>query len=186
MKKNGFTLAETLVTIGIVGIAAVLIAPSLVQLLPDRNKMEFMECYKQLTVAIPLLGNHYTRTMQWDEQEQRFYPTCVGLACNTGSDSCDEEIEEKIGCVLNRMVGIEGKYTWTGNSVISSHDPLPPNYPKSYQYAKSHTVTCEAPNNKFEFKLDGNGSIKDIGVDGRKYMKDPFNYHKSGDEDEEN
>ena len=48
MKKNGFTLAELLIAIGIIGIVAAVTAPQLNKLLPDENKSKVLKAYKAL------------------------------------------------------------------------------------------------------------------------------------------
>ena len=42
MKKIGFTLAELIVTLSIIGVSAALITPALSDLLPDRNKIKVL------------------------------------------------------------------------------------------------------------------------------------------------
>ena len=47
MKKHGFTLAELIITLSIIGIAAALLVPALSNLVPDKNKIEVIK-YKAL------------------------------------------------------------------------------------------------------------------------------------------
>ena len=52
MKKSGFTLAEILIALTIVGVVAALVAPSLHNLLPNRDKVNFLRVYNGIaTVA---------------------------------------------------------------------------------------------------------------------------------------
>jgi len=49
MKKNGFTLAEVLIALGIVGVCAALITPAVVNIMPDRNKVRVLQYYSYIT-----------------------------------------------------------------------------------------------------------------------------------------
>lgn len=73
MNKKGFTLAEVVVTLGVVGVVAAVTAPSLVNLIPDKNKVQMLKAYKLINDAnIELLN------------DPGFYMTdgsCVGLDC---------------------------------------------------------------------------------------------------------
>ena len=48
MKKFGFTLAELLVAMGVIGIVAAITMPSLSQLRPDKNKLMVLKTYKTI------------------------------------------------------------------------------------------------------------------------------------------
>ena len=48
MKKFGFTLAEVIVTLGIIGLLAAITAPLLGSLTPDQNKIKVLKAYKIL------------------------------------------------------------------------------------------------------------------------------------------
>ena len=49
MNKKGFTLAEVVITLGIIGVVTAITAPSLTQLMPDKNKAKVLKCYKVIT-----------------------------------------------------------------------------------------------------------------------------------------
>ena len=49
MKKNGFTLTEVLVTLGIISLLVLLIAPTINNLKPDDHKMNVLKAYNALT-----------------------------------------------------------------------------------------------------------------------------------------
>ena len=51
MKKDGFTLAELLIALGIIGVAAALITPSLVNIMPDRYKIRVLQYYAAICTA---------------------------------------------------------------------------------------------------------------------------------------
>ena len=46
MKKRGFTLAEILVTLGIIAVASAILAPAITNMRPDRYKFKVLDCYR--------------------------------------------------------------------------------------------------------------------------------------------
>ena len=77
MKKFGFTLAEVLITMGIIGIVAAVAAPTLNAIVPDRNKAKVLKVYNIIqSINSTLLNN------------PSLYPgdgndNCEGLACTS-------------------------------------------------------------------------------------------------------
>lgn len=58
MKKHGFTLAEVLISLGIVAIVAALAAPSLLNIMPDKSKLKVIKAHKILSdVTSEMLNN---------------------------------------------------------------------------------------------------------------------------------
>lgn len=57
MNKQGFTLAEVLVALGIVGVCAALIAPAIVNIMPDKNKTKVLQYHAAITNATVELLN---------------------------------------------------------------------------------------------------------------------------------
>jgi len=78
MKKNAFTLAEIVVTLGIIGIVTAMTAPSLMNLMPDKSKVEVLKVYK--------LINDATIEMLDDTGLYFSDGTCIGLNCTTKPD----------------------------------------------------------------------------------------------------
>lgn len=74
MFKKGFTLAEVLVTLGLVGVITAIVTPNLLNLLPDRNKMIVLKLYKNIS----------TITQEIMNDTGYYYPngTCIGLECH--------------------------------------------------------------------------------------------------------
>ncbi len=179
MKKNGYTLAETLVTLTIIGISAALIAPAMKHLIPSKEKMEFMECYKRLTVAIPQLAQYYQQKPKYVKEAGAIISDCVGFACiKAGSEYTGED---KIGRLIHNLVG-DGKYKFSGNVEIAEKKTMVNGYTYSYKYAKEHVVKCEAPNNPFTFYLTGNATIKGFDDKGTKFMSQQFNFYDKGED----
>ena len=48
MKKLGFTLSELLVAIGVVAVGAALVAPTISNIVPDKNKIKVINCYNKI------------------------------------------------------------------------------------------------------------------------------------------
>lgn len=65
MKKSGFTLAELLISLGITGVIAALIATALVTLQPDQKKAIYLRNYDALTKAVKALAGN-----------SRLFPVC--------------------------------------------------------------------------------------------------------------
>ena len=74
MKKQGFTLAELLITLGVIGVAAALLVPNLGKVLPDRNKITVLNTAKVI--------NEITANLMNNDGLYYNINRCVGLACN--------------------------------------------------------------------------------------------------------
>lgn len=169
MKKQGFTLAEILITIGIIGIAAALIAPSFTKLIPKKEKVEFMECLNQLNIALSSVDYSPKEIIEIDGLK---YPNCVGIACACGeiagidlkgySFDIDKTKEEKVS---------ESSKYFKGQKV---------GFTRIYEEVD---FICKTPSNySFTFTVDNDGTI--INLNGKDdFMKDQTNYFKDGTEE---
>ena len=189
MRKKGFTLAETLITLGIIGVTAALISPALRQLIPNKDKMEFMECYKLLTSSIPVISTHYyPEYSAWDHDGDSMTPprqaqNCVGMGCLGESNGCSGD--KKFQCLLEKIANVR-KYTWSVITEFNTIDGPQSINPVSIKYTTKHEATCYTPSKKsFIFYLKGNGKISGFDENGKKFIKDQFNYYNKGDEEEE-
>lgn len=90
MKKFGFTLAEILITLSIIGIVSALTAPALQNIIPDKNKLAVINLVNAISeLNQNLLGNqdiYYVErtaidsdTSQEGLEEER--PSCYGFGC---------------------------------------------------------------------------------------------------------
>ena len=65
MKKLGYTLAELLITLGIIGGISALIIPAIVSSMPDENKTMYLKTYDTLSETIQALASN-----------SQIYPVC--------------------------------------------------------------------------------------------------------------
>lgn len=73
MKKLGFTLSELLVAIGIVAVGAALVAPTVSNIVPDKNKIKVINCFNKINEINQKLLNApdlYTSKYEYDEDEK--------------------------------------------------------------------------------------------------------------------
>lgn len=57
MERRAFTLAETLITIGILGVVAAIVVPTLMHAMPSNNRVMFKKAYATLEQVISSLSN---------------------------------------------------------------------------------------------------------------------------------
>ena len=75
MKKLGFTLSELLVAIGVVAVGAALVAPTISNIVPDKNKIKVINCYNKINEINQKLLNApdlYTSKYEYDEDSKDF------------------------------------------------------------------------------------------------------------------
>ena len=63
--KRAFTLAEVLITVGIVGVIAALVMPAISHLKPDKNKTAYLQAYDTITDTVKSLAGN-----------SKLYPVC--------------------------------------------------------------------------------------------------------------
>lgn len=78
--KKGFTLAELLITLGIVGVIAAVTVPTVAKLKPDNAKAKFLKSYAVLTDVTAELVNDESLFVTIYSSDG-VTPACVGLAC---------------------------------------------------------------------------------------------------------
>lgn len=71
--KNGFTLAEALITIGMLGIVAAILVPVMNKIIPDSNITAFKQAYSVVSQAVSNMIN-----------DDDLYPSCRHLANSDG------------------------------------------------------------------------------------------------------
>lgn len=73
MKKNGFTLVEVIISLGLIAVIAAISAPLINNLLPDRNKLAVLKVNRLLTDTTNYLLDNPGFYLKVDD--------CVGLDC---------------------------------------------------------------------------------------------------------
>ena len=68
MKKNGYTLAETLITLGIIGIISALLLPAVKNMRPDERKISYLKVHDAVVTAVKELAS-----------DSRLYPPCQNI-----------------------------------------------------------------------------------------------------------
>lgn len=95
MFKKGFTLAEVLVALSIVGVVAAVSAPAITNMMPDSDKLTVLKSYKVLNDATQELINDPGFYINFSDGN------CVGLSCTAQPES--------ISIALNNVSG-DAKY----------------------------------------------------------------------------
>ena len=88
MFKKGFTLQELLITIGIIGIVAAIVAPGIVGMMPDQKKMMYMKAYNTLTTLTNEILDD--PSLYWTTYDNDGEPNCSGLSCTTIPDEIQD------------------------------------------------------------------------------------------------
>lgn len=159
MNKKGFTLAEVVVTLGVVGVVAAVTAPSLVNLIPDKNKVQMLKAYKLINDAnIEFLN------------DPGFYMTdgsCVGLDCDDAplrpipgvSEDDQKKIKDgiKYGRLLCHKMHSDGCSTGTNKVSFTTPDGV------YWEIDKSRNVTIDihaaSGQSIYHFKVDEHGKV---------------------------
>lgn len=105
MKKFGFTLAEILITLGIIGVASALVAPTITNIIPDKNKVAIVKIYGELTkLNDQLLTNNgiYFTKYTFNSSTSMDEPACYGFGC------ADEPLTAPFN--TSTYSGLEDKY----------------------------------------------------------------------------
>lgn len=120
MKKSGFTMAELVITLSIIGIAAALIAPALSKLVPDKDKANIIQANLLLNEAIEDVFNdsnlYSVTTTQNDAGMGVNYTNnqgrdCWGgLSCINNRDDVIDKLNESLD--INNHIRVNGGEWW--------------------------------------------------------------------------
>lgn len=199
MKKTGFTLAELVITLTIIAIAAALVLPFVVNLVPDKNKIKIMHVYSELSAATETILNpgnqHYIEvdvegtTVDGDTYGDGV-PDCIGLACTDKSADIDDCEFEKYACYLQKYIG--GEFNTAGELVLTDGVKLTVEEKKNSENEISHHGIivnlgtggscvygengCKDPDS-FKIRVENDGSFSPCDPLLDAYLRDAMNTH---------
>lgn len=175
MRKNGFTLAEVLITLGIIGVASALLTPIVSNAIPDKNKTKVINLYQIIASNTDAFLNNNSIYYKKGIDD-----SCRGLGCQyvpllSPYDDSKYSGKVKYGCLLASVLNINSKISAEGDTVsfqtndgvawtIQSNDSgesiitldLNGSKGKNCSYDKS---LCTKPD-QFEFFVSQYGNIK--------------------------
>lgn len=158
MKKQGFTLTEVLITLGIIGIVAALSAPALDGLLPDKRKTAVLKANKLISeITQEILTDESLFMVEYNNIG---YP-CVGLGCqNKPIDPAFNKEgfsgKTKYGNILSEKMELSSAVSKSGNSIcFTTKDGL------------YWEVTTNAPQNDDRAELVYSTATIEIDIDGK-------------------
>lgn len=161
MNKKGFTLAEVVVTLGVVGIVAAITTPSLMNLIPDKNKVQVLKAYKLINDAnVEFLQDTGLYTTDG---------TCVGLDCtdvpSRPLSGISDQANIKGGLKYGRLLCL--KMHTDGCSVGSTQITFttPDGIDWSVDRSRNITIDIHATSGQSTYKFNVNEYGKISGVD---------------------
>ena len=122
MKKSGFTMAELLITLTIIGVTAALVIPAVMKMSPDKYKVRVLNIYNDLYAAteniMNINRNNYVPVDVAGGEEPleldsgiTIYPDgkydCMGLACIGDGEDADTKYYR----LLRKELGVEDEAT---------------------------------------------------------------------------
>lgn len=188
MKKQGFTLVELLLVLGIIAVIAAITAPVLGNLMPDKNKVKVLKTYKVINdIAQDLLhdpGIYECPKLSCGESSQR-----DGLDQVRGTAKFSYYFTERMDIAKSYWEGIphsdfgtrrfttkDGMYwslsvSYDGNVeiLINVDGKEVQDSGKSCSYSSS----CTNPN-QFKFVVDDNGNVWGNDALTRAYLANPY------------
>ncbi len=114
MKKLGFTLSELLVAVGIVAVVSLVVAPTVTDIIPDKNKIKVINYYNKINeVNQKLLSNKdlFRTQYYYDKVSERMLIEYSGFA--------DVQLNQEYWNELSNII------EWTGDYPIGQNNKYP-------------------------------------------------------------
>lgn len=184
MKKFGFTMAELIITMSIIGVSAALIAPALTNIVPDKNKVKVLRYNSLLGNAInDLLGNEnlYHPHTVVNEITGAYGLSCVGLQCiaqevekNPSLISVEHQIKSCIGVDDDNTMSDGSAWTFEAYDTYGFKITIDVDTKKTGCCMSA--ADCE-PNkaDTYIYKIDRHGSISASDAMTDAYLRNPYN-----------
>ncbi len=201
MKKSGFTLAELMITLGIIGIGAALVAPAISNLMPNKNKIYALKAYNSISeITNHILDDQtiYYHKLVVTDGEARGTNDCIGLGCTympvaTPYNTNDYTGTKKYGELLNAFLAKEPaigerdefvmennvifKITDTDEDVNTDnkkvlHTKIELKVPGKEENDKTFSETCKRPN-IFTLEVDTYGKLTPTDPMLKAYLESP-------------
>lgn len=182
MKIKGFTIAEILVTLSIISVVSLLVAPVVTDLMPDKNKIKVLQYHENLTNVINDILNddnlYHPQTAARVENNRTVYffvntsgEECTGLSCVEGR-GFERELLDRLGVINGRINGIPHNLVATGDGGFQTFF-----YTNNQPYSRPYSVNLDNPRsvNLFMFGIDANGAVVPIDALSQAYLKNPHN-----------
>lgn len=168
--KKGFTLAETLITLALVGIIAAFVIPAITKTTPNQNKVLFKKAYSSLERAISDLSNDEvdyptvpgtsTDGLNTPLTTIGFNNTSIGAAAPASTDKFCYLLSQQMNTTLTQaqiatpstycpVAAGTGTFTTTDGIIWSMTTPTATSFaltPSSYMYIKIDVNGAKAPN----------------------------------------
>lgn len=162
MKKNGYTLAEVLVTLGIIGIIAGITGPLITKFTPDAEKVAYLKTYDMLSKTINEIARNRTFYLPIDKDENE-NGKLVNFTNAPLMNLSDVEINgTKIKGGHNKIAKLFGYYT--GLKKLEELSNIKDAYQSKYEdnpdfitkdgAAILMTTKVEAPNGELSYQTD--------------------------------
>ena len=200
MKKSGFTLAEIIVTLTIIGIIAALIAPKINVLIPDKNKIKIIKYYNLINDGIEsMLGDTDLYHPSWqavniNNVDVEIFTAngtdpCVGLQCIEQLKPSGEQqsyitrqLRDKLGLNNDNIAADGSTITMTDFDSTSEEMSVTIRTAPGKGNCQSRVLTIQPPENispcgtlkqvdTFTFKIDKYGTISPTDVLTKIYLQ---------------
>ena len=132
MKKLGFTLAEVLVSLAIVGVIAAVIGPAISNIAPDKNKSTYIDYYGKISNVIEnslndsgIYGRNYIKSAdgQYYELEKCIDLGCTSAAMKSGYSSASGL--SKLAWLIAKDWGLDSSdYSLGATSTLTTKDDI--------------------------------------------------------------